>query len=63
MRGGEVAVCDEKAESSEEAAARWAPWAPELLAKEAPSEEPVTTFVFRQEQACICRSLLFLWRL
>ena len=44
-----MAVCDEEAESSEEAAARWAPWAPELLAKEAPSEEPVTTFVFRQE--------------
>ena len=63
MRGGEVAVCDEKAESSEEAAARWAPWAPELLAKEAPSEEPVTTFVFRQEQARIRRSLPFLWRL
>ena len=40
----EVAVCDEEAESSEEAAARWAPWAPEPLAKEAPSEEPVATF-------------------
>ena len=45
MRGGEVAVCDEEAESSEEAAARWAPWAPELLAKESPSEEPVATFL------------------
>ena len=34
-------MCDEEAESSEEAAARWAPWAPEPLAKEAPSKEPV----------------------
>ena len=33
------------AELAEEAAARWAPWAPEPLAKEAPSKEPVATFL------------------
>ena len=39
----EEAAAEEAA--AEEAAARWAPWAPEPLAKEAPSEEPVATFL------------------
>ena len=50
----EVTVCDEEAEeeaAAEEAAARWAPWAPEPLAKEAPSEEPVATFLVARAKA------------
>ena len=45
----ELAACNAKAKESspeEAAAARWAFWAPEPLAKEASSKEPVATFLF-----------------